>query len=76
MIVNAEEKKMKVFAWSPIRDLMKSSGAEIVSREAVDELISYLESVAKEITNKAMELTRHAGRKKLTEDDMKLAITL
>lgn len=66
----------KVFAWSPIKELMKSCGAEMVSREAVDELISYLESVAKELTSKALELSRHAQRKKLTEDDMKLAITL
>ena len=55
---------------------MKSCGAEMVSREAVDELISYLEAVAKELTNKALELSRHAQRKKLTEEDMKLAIDL
>jgi histone H3/H4 len=67
---------MKVFAWSPIRELMKSCGAEMVSRDAVDELILYLEGIAKELTNKALELSRHATRKKLTEDDMKLAITL
>ncbi|MHA1819016.1 MAG: histone [Promethearchaeota archaeon] len=67
---------MKVFAWSPIRDLMKSCGAEVVSKDAVDELISYLEDVARDLTNKALELSRHAKRKKLTEDDMKLAIEL
>lgn len=73
----AEETIMpKVFAWSPIKELMKSCGAEMVSREAVDELISYLEGVAKELTNKALELSRHAQRKKLTEEDMKLAIAL
>ena len=73
----AEETIMpKVFAWSPIKELMKSCGAEMVSREAVDELISYLEAVAKELTNKALELSRHAQRKKLTEEDMKLAIAL
>jgi histone H3/H4 len=67
---------MKVFAWSPIRELMKSCGAEMVSRDAVDELISYLEAQAKELTNKALELSRHAARKKLTESDMKLAMDL
>jgi histone H3/H4 len=77
-IKNLQRKKKmpKVFAWSPIKELMKSCGAEMVSREAVDELISYLESVAKELTSKALELSRHAQRKKLTEDDMKLAIAL
>jgi histone H3/H4 len=67
---------MKVFAWSPIRELMKSCGAEMVSRDAVDELILYLEGAAKELTNKALELSRHANRKKLTEADMKLGMTL
>ncbi|MHA1732550.1 MAG: histone [Promethearchaeota archaeon] len=66
----------KVFAWSPIRELMKSNGAEMVARDAVDELISYLEIVAKEYTNKALEFSRHAGRKKITPEDMQLAIKL
>ena len=66
----------KVFAWSPIRKLMKDNGAEMVARDAVDALISYLESVAKKVTNKALEMTRHAGRKKLTVGDMALAMTL
>lgn len=55
----------KVFAWSPIRKLMKDNGAEMVARDAVDALVDYLESSAKSVTNKALEMTRHAGRKKL-----------
>ncbi len=66
----------KIFAWSPIRKLMKDNGAEMVARDAVDSLISYLESVAKGVTNKALEMTRHAGRKKLTVEDMALAMKL
>ncbi|HMF30047.1 MAG TPA: histone [Candidatus Lokiarchaeia archaeon] len=68
--------KAKIFAWSPIRELMKANGAEMVARDAVDELISVLERGAKELTNKALEFSRHAGRKKVTADDMKMAITL
>ncbi len=66
----------KIFAWSPIRKLMKDNGAEMVAREAVDELIKFLESAAKMITNKALEMTRHSGRKKLTLVDMDLAMKL
>lgn len=66
----------KVFAWSPIRELMKKSGAEMVSRDAVDELIAYLEKLAKEWTNKALEMSRHANRKKLTKIDMEMALGL
>lgn len=55
----------KVFAWSPIRKLMKDNGAEMVARDAVDALVDYLETSARSVTNKALEMTRHAGRKKL-----------
>ncbi|NVM18469.1 MAG: NFYB/HAP3 family transcription factor subunit [Candidatus Lokiarchaeota archaeon] len=55
---------------------MKDNGAEMVAREAVDALIDYLEKVAKGVTNKALEMTRHAGRKKLTDNDMALAMKL
>jgi histone H3/H4 len=67
---------MKIFAWSPIRELMKNSGAEMVAHDAVTELISFLEKCAKEYTNKALEMARHANRKKLTKIDMELAIGL
>ncbi len=66
----------KVFAWSPIRKLMKDNGAEMVARDAVDALIDYLEKEARNVTNKALEMTRHAGRKKLTLNDMNLAMKL
>jgi histone H3/H4 len=66
----------KVFAWSPVRKLMKDNGAEMVARDAVDALIDYLEKLAKGMTNKALEMTRHAGRKKLTLEDMDLAMKI
>lgn len=66
----------KVFAWSPIRSLMKKNGAEMVAREAVDELIYYLEKLAKYNIRKALELSRHSGRKKITAADMDLAIRI
>jgi histone H3/H4 len=68
--------KAKIFAWSPIREMMKANGAEMVARDAVDELISVLERQAKDLTNRALEFSRHAGRKKVTADDMKLALKL
>ena len=66
----------KIFAWSPVRKLMKDNGAEMVARDAVDALIDYLEKMARTATNKALEMTRHAGRKKLTLGDMDLAMQL
>ncbi len=66
----------RTFAWSPIRDLMKNAGAEMVAHDAVDELIDYLEERARHITMKALEMTRHAGRKKLTKEDIEIAYDL
>lgn len=66
----------KILAWSPIRELMKKAGAEMVSKEAVDALIGILEEKAVALTVKSLEFCRHAERKKLTKEDMELAITL
>ena len=67
---------MGAFAWSPLRALMKKAGAEIVSRTAVDKLMDYLEEYAKELTTCALDIAKHSGRKKVTSDDMKIAIDL
>ncbi len=65
---------MAAFAWSPLRALMKKSGAEIVSRAAVDKLMDYLEEYAKSLTACALDIAKHAGRKTVTQGDMKIAI--
>ena len=67
-------KKKRSFAWSPLRKLMKRSGANIVARNAVDLLIMDLEEVATELTKKALAFAIHAKRKNITKGDMNLAI--
>ncbi|MHA1339565.1 MAG: histone [Promethearchaeota archaeon] len=69
-------KRKRVFAWSPVRELMKKTGAEIVSRDAVDVLLYYLEERAKNLTATALKLAKHSKRKKITAEDMKLAIQM
>jgi histone H3/H4 len=69
-------KRRRVFAWSPLRELMKKAGAEIVSRDAVEQLLFYLEERAKKLTASALKLAKHSKRKKITQDDMKLAIEM
>lgn len=66
----------KIFAWAPVRQLMKDAGGKMVSKEAVNALISILEEYAKEVTTKALEMTRHANRKKTVEGDIRLAVKL
>ncbi|MBD3255830.1 MAG: hypothetical protein GF383_12105 [Candidatus Lokiarchaeota archaeon] len=67
-------KKKHTFAWSPIRRLMKQQGATIVARDAVDLLIDHLEKTAKALTEQAKSFTMHANRKKITKNDLLLAI--
>lgn len=51
-------------AWSPVRALMASVGAKIVSREAVDLLVSYFTEKSIVLTKRAIILAKHANRKK------------
>ena len=67
---------MAAFAWSPLRALMKKAGAEIVSRVAVDKLMDWLEEYAKSLTACALDIAKHSGRKKVTQGDMKIAISM
>ncbi|MFO7795508.1 MAG: histone [Promethearchaeati archaeon] len=67
-------KKKHTFAWSPIRRLMKQQGASIVARDAVDLLIDHLEKTARNLTEQAKQFTMHANRKKITKNDLLLAI--
>jgi histone H3/H4 len=68
--------KKRSLAWSPIRDLMKSVGAQIVARDAVDLMIAVLEEKAKAITADALKLTRHSKRIKLTRADIDLVLKM
>ena len=61
-------------SWSPIRRLMKHNGAVIVARDAVNELVDWMSQSAEKITKSALRLTKHSKRKKITKDDILLAI--
>ncbi len=67
-------KKKRIFAWSPLRALMKKAGASIVSRQAVELLLNYLETRSKKLTEIALIFAKHSKRKKISKGDMALAI--
>ncbi|MHA1647065.1 MAG: histone [Promethearchaeota archaeon] len=67
-------KKKRIFAWSPLRNLMKTAGAEIVSRDAVEVLLDFLEKRAKSLTETALVFAKHSKRKKINSADLELAI--
>jgi histone H3/H4 len=57
-----------------IERLMRKAGAQRVSASAKKALRDELEEIALEIASLAVDIARHAGRKGVTADDIKLAV--
>jgi len=53
--------------------ILKKSGAERVSDESAEELRRIIEEIASEIGKRAVDMSKHAGRKTVRADDVNLA---
>ena len=69
----AKKKSEGYIAKAPIRRLMKKEGADLVAAEALDKLISYLESSAAEATKEAIKICKADKRKRVTSADIRKA---
>lgn len=74
MFINYGDKFMEL-PMAPVERLIKRAGAERVSDGAVEELADYLEDEVIKIAQSAIRLSKHAGRKTVTKDDIKLALS-
>jgi len=53
--------------------ILKKSGAERVSDESANELRRVIEEIAESIAKSAVDMSKHAGRKTIKAEDIKLA---
>ncbi len=64
---------MPILSVAAMEKLLRKAGSERVSKRAATELSKALEEVGVEIGRDATELAKHAGRKTVVDEDIKLA---
>ena len=67
---------MTIIPVAPVGRVIREAGAERISESASAELARILEEYGIKISNEAIALARHAGRKTVKEEDIKMAVDI
>jgi histone H3/H4 len=59
---------------APIAKIMQNSGAKRVSEDAVDVLVDYLIDYSTQLSERAIKIAKHSGRKTVQGGDIKIAV--
>lgn len=67
-------KNISIIPKAPVGRLLMNAGANRIGQDAIDEFASILTAKAMEISEKAVQIAKHSGRKTVHEGDIKLAV--
>ncbi len=67
-------RKTHIIPRAPIARILLSAGARRVSNDAVEELARVIQSIAEELSRQAVDVAKHAGRKTVTDEDIKVLL--
>ncbi len=66
-------RKIKILPRAPFERFLKQAGAKRVSKDALDEFANVLEEKLAKIVAEAALLAKHAGRKTIIAEDIRMA---
>ena len=66
-------RKNREFSLASIERILRKAGAQNIQHKAIETLANILEEIGLEISKMAIELCAHSNRKRVTEEDIKMA---
>lgn len=71
--INIMAKRVTQIPIAPLYRILRKAGATRVSEEAKKAFVEAIIEIADKVSERAVDLAKHAGRKTIQEDDVKLA---
>jgi DNA-binding protein len=66
-------RKISVIPKAPFGRILMNAGAKRVSADAIDAFTDVITNIAEDISERAIKIAKHSGRKTIHEGDIKLA---